>query len=43
MKNVTEMTDTEKGPNKANLLYMTQNQRNSGTNDLRIRPIYPQL
>ena len=43
MKNVTEMTDTEKSPNKVIILYVTQNQLNSGTNGLRIRPIYTQL
>ncbi len=43
MKNVTEMTNTEKSPNKVNIFYITQNQRNSITSKLRIRPIYPQL
>ena len=43
MKNVTEMTNAEKSPNKANILYITQNQQISGISDLRIKRIYTQL
>ena len=41
MKNVTEMTDTVKSPIKADILYVTQILRNSGTNGLIVRSIYP--
>ncbi len=43
MKNVTEMTNTEKSPNKADILYLTQIQQNSGINGLIVRSINPQL
>ncbi len=43
MKDVTVMTDTGKNPNKADIFYVTQYQRNNIFYTLRIKPIYPQL
>ena len=43
MKNVTEMTNTEKSQNKADILYITQIQRYSGINGIPIRLVYLQL
>ncbi len=43
MKNVTEMANTKKSSNKAHILYVKQNQRNSINNKLNLMPIYPQL
>ena len=43
MKDVTIMTDTGKNPNKADILYVTQNKRNSINNELYMKPIYLKL
>ena len=43
MKDVTVMTDTGKNPNKADIFYVTQYQRNNIFYTLRIKPIYPHL